>query len=173
MLRYIADCTRPYIAFITGALACHTKNPTLRHWHALQYVARYMQGTKHEGLQYDGSKTRLQAFADADFANCSDSRQSTHGNVLYYIIKDCSPHAYAGSPISWCSRRIKTVVVSTCAAEYISNSKTGEHITWLRSLIQEITGQSEAPTPLFNDNTAAEDVQGGAPKYGTNDCIWS
>lgn len=148
VLRYIADCTRPDIAFITGSLARHTRDPALRHCQAMQYVARYLTGTKDEGLYYAGDKTRLQAYADADFADCRDTRQSTHGNVLYY----------ASTPISWCSRRIKTVVVSTCAAEYISNSKTGEHVTWLRSLIGEVTKKLTAPTPLHNDNTAAEDI---------------
>lgn len=120
VLRYIADCTRPDIAFITGALARHTRDPTMRHWQALQYVTRYLNGTKTEGLYYDGSDRTLEAFADADFADCPDTRQSTHGNLVYH----------AGTPILWCSRRIKTVVVSTCAAGYISNSKTGEHVTW-------------------------------------------
>lgn len=148
VLRYIADCTRPDIAFVTGALARSTKDPTMRHWRALQYVARYLRGTQHMGLQYRGTDTPLQAYADADFAGCSDTRQSTHGNVLYF----------AGSPISWCSRRIKTVVISSCAAEYISNSKAGEHILWIRSLIKEVCGPIAHPTILHNDNTAAETI---------------
>lgn len=149
MLRYIADCTRPDIAFITGSLARHTKDPSIRHWQALQHVARYLRGTSTHGLHFRGTSDTLQAFADADFANCTDKRQSTMGNLLYY----------AGTPVSWCSRRIKTVVVSTCGAEYISNSKSGEHVVWLRSLLQEMTGiKNTPPTPLFNDNSAAEDV---------------
>lgn len=31
ILRYIADCTQPDVAFITGSLARHTKDPALRH----------------------------------------------------------------------------------------------------------------------------------------------
>lgn len=148
VLRYIADCTRPDIAFITGALARHTTRPALRHWQALQYVARYLNVTKTEGLFYGGDKTTLQAFANTDFADCRDTRQSTHGNIVYY----------AGSPISWCSRRIKTVVVSSCAAEYTSNSKAGELVVWLRSLVADATRKLTSPTPLHNDNAAAEDI---------------
>lgn len=148
VLRYIADCTRPDIAFITGTLARHTRDPALRHWQAMQYVARYLNGTRTEGLLYDGTAQQLRAYADADFADCRDTRQSTNGNILYF----------AGTPISWCSRRIKTVVTSTCAAEYISNSKTGEHVTWLRSLLKETSKPQAKPTKLFNDNTAAEDI---------------
>lgn len=148
VLRYIADCTRPDVAYVTGALARCTKDPTMRHWRALQYVARYLKGTKNTGVHYHGKKMPLQAYADADFAGCPDTRQSTHGNVLFY----------AGSPISWCSRRIKTVVISSCAAEYISNSKAGEHVVWLRSLIREVCGPPNGPTILHNDNTAAETI---------------
>lgn len=147
-LRYLADCTRPDVAFITGALARHTKDPTLRHWQALQHVARYLKGTKTEGIYYGGTRDELQAFADSDFADCTDTRQSTQGNIFYY----------AGSPISWSSRRIKTVVTSTCAAEYISNSNAGLHVTWLRSLLKETHASPTAPTPVYNDNSAAEDV---------------
>lgn len=77
VLRYISDCTRPDVAFITGALARHTRDPALRHWKALQYVARYLNATKTEGLYYDGSQRTLEAFADADFADCRDTRQAT------------------------------------------------------------------------------------------------
>lgn len=114
----------------------------------MQYVARYLNSTKTDGLLYDGKDETLTAFADADFADCRDTRQSTHGHILYY----------GGTPISWCSRRIKTVVTSTCAAEYISNSKTGEHLTWLRSLLKETHRPEKNPTKLFNDNSAAEDI---------------
>lgn len=141
-------CTRPDVAFITGSLADHTKDPALRHWQAMQYVARYLNATKTEGLYYAGTKQGLEVFADADFADCRVTRQSTHGNLYYY----------AGTPISWSSRWIKTVVISSCAAEYISNSKAGEHLTWLRSLIGETTDTLNASTPLHNDDAAAEDI---------------
>ena len=148
VLRYIADCTRPDVAFITSALARNMKDPTWRHWLALRHVARYLSSTTTHGLYYGKDTRTLQAFSDADFANCTDTRQSTLGNIL----------TYAGTPISWCSRRIKTVVTSTCAAEYISNSKTGEHVTWLRELLYEIGHRQDTPTQLFNDNTAAEAI---------------
>ena len=148
VLRYIADCTRPDVAFITSALARNMKDPTWRHWLALRYVARYLSSTATHGIYYGKDNRTLQAFSDADFANCTDTRQSTLGNIL----------TYANAPISWCSRRIKTVVTSTCAAEYISNSKTGEHVTWLRELLYEIGHKPTGPTELFNDNTAAEAI---------------
>lgn len=54
----------------------------MRHWHALQYVERYLRGMSTHGLHFRGTYDTLQAFADSDFANCTDSRQSTMGNVL-------------------------------------------------------------------------------------------
>lgn len=77
ILRYVADCTRPDVAFITGSLARHTKDPALRHWQALQHVARYLRGTSTHGLHFRGTDDKLQAYADSDFANCVDNRQST------------------------------------------------------------------------------------------------
>lgn len=120
----------------------------MRHWQAMQYVAHYLNATKTEGLYYEGTSDGLEVYADSDFADCRDTRQNTHGNLLYY----------AGTLVSWCSRRIKTVVTSSCAAEYISNSKAGEHLTWMRSLLGETTKPLTQSTPLHNDSTAAEDI---------------
>ena len=148
VLRYLVDSTRPDLAYITGALARHMARPTMRHWKALKAVARYIAGTKHYGILYTKGSATLTAYADADFAGCSDTRQSTYGNVI----------AYAGAPISWTSRRIKTVVTSTCAAEYIAASNTALQIQWLRHLVSELIAPLYEPTRLAMDNEAAKKI---------------
>lgn len=42
---YLADNTRPYLAYITGKLASATRCPTERHWVALRIAFRYLRHT--------------------------------------------------------------------------------------------------------------------------------
>lgn len=65
---------------------------------------------------------------------------------------------FGGCLISWLSRKIKTVVTSTCAAEYIAASTTALDIQWIRELLGAILERTLPPTILTMDNTAAIEV---------------
>lgn len=45
-LMYLANCTRPDIAFAVNLLARHSAAPTIRHWAGIKNVFRYLHGTK-------------------------------------------------------------------------------------------------------------------------------
>ncbi len=148
ILRYLVDSTRPEISYIVGMLARNLKQPTRRHWLAAKQMARYLKGTLWHGLAYTAGDVHLTAQSDSDFAGCKDTRQSTYGNLIYL----------RGNLISWWSRRIKTVVTSTFAAEYIAASNTALNISWIRQMLSEIMGTTIEPTLLQMDNMAAIDV---------------
>jgi len=44
-LMYLANCTRPDIAFAVNLLARFSSAPTKRHWNGVKHVLRYLQGT--------------------------------------------------------------------------------------------------------------------------------
>uniref|UniRef100_A0A2N9GX57 Reverse transcriptase Ty1/copia-type domain-containing protein n=2 Tax=Fagus sylvatica TaxID=28930 RepID=A0A2N9GX57_FAGSY len=44
-LMYLANCTRPDIAFSVNLLARYSSAPTLRHWNGVKHVLRYLRGT--------------------------------------------------------------------------------------------------------------------------------
>jgi len=44
-LMYLANCTRPDIAFAINLLARYSAAPTKRHWVGVQTILRYLQGT--------------------------------------------------------------------------------------------------------------------------------
>ncbi len=121
------------------------QRPTNRHWKALRHVARYLKATRTHGLLYTRGPRILSSESDANFAGCQDSRSSTYGNFIHY----------GHNIISWCSRRIKTVVLSTCEAEYIALSNTSRHLLWIRELAQELSGLPLPPPNMFADNTSA------------------
>lgn len=153
-LRYLVDSTRPDLAFIVGQLARASKNPTVRHWKHLKQVARYIKGTVQHGLLYTKSHNQLHAQSDSDFAGCTNTRQSTHGYLIYY----------GNSLISWTSRRIKTVVQSTFAAEYIAASNAAQHIKWLRTVLATLSKTPQGASRLAMDNKAAlKCTNGSAP----------
>lgn len=128
MLRYLVDSTRPDLAYVTAALARSIRHPTYRHWRALRQVAKYVASTLHFGLHYKRGALQLRAASDSDFAGCATTKRSTMGNLLWL-----GPNL-----VSWLSRRIKTVITSTCAAEYIAASTTALDVQCIREMLTEI-----------------------------------
>ena len=56
-LMYLANCTRPDIAFAVNLLARYSSAPTQRHWNGNKHILRYLCGTTDLGLFYpSGSK---------------------------------------------------------------------------------------------------------------------
>jgi hypothetical protein len=51
-LMYLANCTRPDIAFVVNLLARFSAKPTKRHWNGVKHILRYLKGTKDLGLFY-------------------------------------------------------------------------------------------------------------------------
>ena len=70
----------------------------------------------------------LLAYADANWGECKDTGKSVTG----YLIK------LAGAPVSWVSRKQKTVALSSTEAEYISLSDTTRQLAWIKSLYNEL-----------------------------------
>eukprot|EP00171_Calliarthron_tuberculosum_P008291 IDg8291t1 len=130
-LRYLVDSTRADLAYVTAVLACTASAPTLNHWRHLQQVARYLRSTCHYGLAYRPRSPVLRGKSDADFAGCLRSRRLTIGRLIY--LRDFL--------VSWKSKRIPSVVNSTCAAEYIAASRASERIMWLRTLLTQMCEQ--------------------------------
>ena len=135
--RYLVDSTRPDIAVALGEIARHVRRPTQRHWKDLKQIARYLIRTKWHGLYYEPCKGSLSAQCDADFARCTQTRQSTYGFLIFF----------GTSLVSWRSRRIKTVVTSTFAAETIAASYTAEHLRWLRNILAAMLQRRTEPVP--------------------------
>ncbi|RVX09351.1 Retrovirus-related Pol polyprotein from transposon TNT 1-94 [Vitis vinifera] len=51
-LMYLANCTRPDIAFSVNLLARYSSAPTRRHWNGIKHILRYLRGTTDMGLFY-------------------------------------------------------------------------------------------------------------------------
>ncbi|KAA0042383.1 pentatricopeptide repeat-containing protein [Cucumis melo var. makuwa] len=66
-LRYVADCTRPDIAYVVGLLCRFTSRPSLEHWNAIERIMRYLKKTQNLGLHYNKFSAVLEGYSDADW----------------------------------------------------------------------------------------------------------
>jgi hypothetical protein len=156
-LQYLANGTRPDIAQAVQMIAHFTLDPGSTHLQAIKRVFRYLTGTKHLGLVYRGGPQALQleAFADADFAGCLQTRRSTSG-VLVNL---------AGAPIFFKSKRQKSVALSTAEAELVALTECAREVKALRNLMGELGLDISAPTTVFDDNQAVVSIAHSGVDY--------
>jgi len=159
-LLWLANGTRPDIAYAVGQCARFLSNPGKAHWDAVKRIMRYLKGTSTIGITYNGNKEIVtygftkgdlpiqnpkinpQVFADADYANDPDSRRSITGYT--YML--------AGGPISWQSRQQKSVALSTMEAEYMAACAATQEAMWLRMLLHDLGMGADEPMALNEDN---------------------
>jgi len=148
-LQWVANVTRPDIAYAVNRLATYTANPSLQHVGALKRILRYLAGTKNLGITYSKNLDHDQlstlnlfyGYADAAYAN-SDDLKSTSGYVFLA----------SGGAITWRSKKQTTRALSSTEAEYVALSEAGRELCWLRSLYCELGFPQNSPTILQGDN---------------------
>ncbi|KAL8142105.1 hypothetical protein V2J09_015137 [Rumex salicifolius] len=106
-LQYL-NLTRPNVAFATNKLSQFMQHPTDDQG-ALKCVLRYLDGTLHLGIHITKAPSlNFHAFSDADWARDRDDYRSTSGYLLYF----------GSTPISWSSRKQRSIARSSTKAEY-------------------------------------------------------
>lgn len=153
-LMYIAQGTRPNIAYAVGALSQHLARPSMTAWNLGLHVLRYLKGTQYLGLIYHGKSNVVEGnqswsfpecHTDSDWAGDPNTRRSTTG----YLFK------LNGAAISWKSRLQPTVSLSSTEAEYKATTEAGQEVVWLRGLLSHIAIDQKSPTVLCSDSTGA------------------
>ena len=80
---YLANYTRPDIAFAVNLLARYSSAPTRRHWNGIKHILRYLRGTTDLGLLYsNGSKPQLVGYADAGYLSNPHKDRSQIGYLF-------------------------------------------------------------------------------------------
>ena len=128
-LLYIILGTRPDVAFAVICMSQFMTNPSEDHIKKALHIIKYIKSTINAKLIYNGkSQEGILAYADADWGSDVDTRRSITG----YVIK------LAGAPVSWVSRKQKTVALSSTEAEYMSLSTASSQLIWIQSLFNEL-----------------------------------
>ncbi|XP_062558272.1 uncharacterized protein LOC134223148 [Armigeres subalbatus] len=144
-LQFLAQCTRPDIAYSVNAVSSLCSNPGETHWTAAKRILRYLQGTKSKGLVFrKKDNASFEGFSDADWGNDQDSRRSVTGYLFQF----------GDGSVSWSSRKQPTVALSTMEAEYMALSAASQEALWWRGFRSELLGRKE-PITIHCDNRSA------------------
>jgi hypothetical protein len=79
---YLASATRPDIAFVVRKLSRFVSNPGDSHWHALERVMSYLNGTASYGIHYTGYPKVLEGYSDSNWISDADKIKATSGYVF-------------------------------------------------------------------------------------------
>ena len=157
---YAAISTKPDVAHAAHRLACSMQAPTHRDMLAAERVLRYLAGTKDVGLVFGsrngdivgdsrghnaGVQVDVCAYADADWANGKSDRKSVSGWVA----------KINGDPVSWASKKQRTVALSTCEAELYAEAAAIQEVLWLRGLLKELGLLPQMSSVVHGDNQSA------------------
>ncbi|WMV23692.1 hypothetical protein MTR67_017077 [Solanum verrucosum] len=119
------------------------QNPTTTHWQALKRVLRYLKATIYHGLHLKrDSPLMLRAFSDADWAGNLDDRSSTSAYIVYL----------GSNPISWSSKKQKTIARSSTEAEYRAVASTASELAWVHALLHELHQCPSSTPTILCDN---------------------
>jgi hypothetical protein len=157
-LLYLANCSRPDIAFAISVLARYTSEPTKRHWSGAKHVMRYLARTRDYGLLYRrGTKVPVGdlvtddicGYADAGYLSDPHKARSQTGYVFM------SSHA----AISWKSTKQTLTATSTNQSELIALYEASRECIWLRRFLKFVRDALGAKTKLgpiriYEDNAA-------------------
>lgn len=152
-LLYAALSTRIDISFAVGCLTRFMADPTRQHFIAAKRVLRYLSNSNISSLgivfkpNYDIPIQTfiVTAYSDSDWAGDINDRKSISGFVIK--VND--------NPVSWSSKKQKTVATSTAEAEYVALVATVKEVMWYRSLLTELGYDQSEPSIIYVDNRAA------------------
>jgi hypothetical protein len=146
MLNYLANGTRPDIAFAVSVLMRYASDPRPLHWRLVQRVIAYIGTTIKYAITYrKGGPVKPLGYSDASYADDPDSRKSSAGYLFMM----------ANGPITWRAKTLKRVSTSTAETEYIAVYEAGRQTKWLIQWLQEVEIYEDLPFEIKCDNTAA------------------
>ena len=126
---YVANCTRPDIAFEVNLLARHSAAPMKCHWTGVKNIFRYLQGTIDLGLfyQFDQDKSII----GYTYASYLSNPHNARSQIEFVFV-------HRGMAISWKSSKQTLIATSTNHSEIIALYEASRECVWLRRMINHI-----------------------------------
>ena len=150
-LLYVSCMTRPDIAYYVTTLCKFMHDPSLQCYDAAVSLLLYLGHTKeHVGLHYDGCTKAPSGFGrmEPDASKITSSIESNHGFVAYSdaswrsAANKYSSYGYIvylfGGVVSFASKYLKIVAMSSAEAEYAAASQTCREMTYIRNVCSDL-----------------------------------
>ena len=151
-LNYPAQWTRPDLAYAVGKLSQSFSHATDEHWKIAMRVLRYVSKTANMGLVFNGSDNlKVEVMADSEWGSDNDTALSTFGYVIYV----------GGNPVSWKSKRSRSVKTSTTTAELEGLYHSVLEAMWITDLLSMFKIKPNGPINCFQDNKAVVKILNG------------
>jgi hypothetical protein len=144
-LLWIANNTRPDIAYATSLLSQFLSNPGHAHWEAAKRVVCYLLGTCNVRLTFGGTNVSLVGFSDSSWGTEALNWRSMSGYTFILF----------GGAICWSAKKQTSVSLSTAEAAYIALARATKEVMWICSFMGELFDTTPEPTILHVDNQSA------------------
>ncbi len=151
-LMFAMVLTRPDIAFVLGKLAQFMSDPVEHHGHALKNLMRYLRSTLQQKIRYGpgGEFEYFTLYSDADWASDKSDRKSVGGYVVMFY----------GGPISWSSKKQRSVSTSSCESEYMALAMCAKQGQWVAQIFRDLgrpqyVGENGIKVHMMGDNQGA------------------
>ena len=163
-LLYLSTMTRPDIAYHMSILCSFMHDPTPNAYHAAIDLLLYVS-TSNLTMHFPGvvkalsgidpnlgesinTSGGLVAFSDATWRRSDHHGFNMFGFVIYFM----------GAPISFASKQLKVVALSSAEAEYAAASYTCREVVFVRNVLVDLGFPIQHPTVLCVDNKAAIEI---------------
>lgn len=148
---WIANTTRPDIAFTANMLQRAMNKPTSAHVSTAKRTLRYLKGTANFGLRYqqnDVSRLKIEAYVDAAFGDRNDG----HSTGAFVILAN-------EVPLSWRVSGLNYIATSSTEAEIGALQLVLEEIGFIRGILNELLGDIiKEPIKVYCDNAPAVEL---------------
>ena len=150
MLLYLVKHSRPDIANAVREMSKVLDKPTVAAYKEMKRVIKFVLDTAAYGLKLkptglNDDHWTMEAYTDSDWAGDKDNRRSVSGFIIYIL----------GVPISWRSRQMRSVVLSSSEAEYVSLSEAAKEIKFIYQILMSMGMKVKTPIIVRVDNVGA------------------
>ena len=150
MLLYLVKHLRPDLANAVCQLSKALDKPNEAAFKEMKRILKYTIDTKDLALRMEPKLDEdgqwfIVAFSDSDFAGDVENRVSVAGFVVYLC----------GAPISWKSKGIKSVSLSSSEAEYVALSEAAKEVKFIYQVLTSMGIKVKLPIVVRVDNIGA------------------
>ena len=151
-LRYLADRTRPDIAFAASFLARFAAKPTKLQKKLAMRTINYLYHTKNIPLIIGSNKKTIELFAMADSNHVRGGDSKAQLCFVLYLSKD-------SGPILLKSQKDKNVSISPAHSELNALVEAVKAIIFIRTFLKELNVLDEnKPTIIYEDNQTVTNI---------------